>query len=475
MGYLGILVFIIIALLFFTLLEKSEYKLALYICMVLAIFLRLWISTDPYLNVFDERYHALVSKNILIYFTPYLYPNLVISFDPLDWTHSSIWLHKPPLPFMIIALSLKVFGFKYFAVRLPSIILSTLSCVLTYKISSHFYCKKIALVALFLHAIHGLSIELVGGRVSSDHTDVFYLFFAQLAIYVAIVRSKSVMSILLTAFILMCAYLSKWIAVFIPIVLVSLYYLINNISRSKHVLLYVLTVIILGSSHLVIATNYPEELSNLYRGIFGLLKSDKSPHDGGYLYYINRIRIIYGELIYIPLSLIIVSLISRKLNRDRLYIMLWILVSITILSFFNAKRATYTLIFAPAMFILTAVYYYQFRYLFLNSFAIKRTYYGLTMILLLALPIRYSIERMKYFNSYPSDRIESKSIEVINNICEFDFNHTILIDEEFYIEFMFLHPITAYNIPLDKHQIDSLNRLGYTIVKRTNQNLVKVE
>lgn len=476
MGYIGLLTYTLIVFLFFYSVEKEKYRIAFWVCILLALYLRIWISSDPFLHVFDERYHALVAKHLLYYGEPLLYANPILEHNSADWTQCEVWLHKPPLPLLFIAASLKLFGLSVYAVRMPSIIFSMLTCVLTYRICLHLFHRRIALIAFFLHAIHGLSIELVGGRVSSDHTDVFYLFFVELALYLVIVKKKNPLIILVTSFILLFAFLSKWIAVFIPVLIISIYFIIYRVDRMKHILFYFLSTLFIGISYLAFVSVYPDEVNQVFSGIMELVTDEKSPHQGGAFYYINRIRIIYGELIYIPLLMATYSVMKYRCRlKDQAFILLWIMAPLILMSFLDAKRATYSLVFAPAVFILSSYYYYVFRHLCFRNKRVKRIICFLIMVLIIALPIRYNIERMKFFSEYSENRVKSKSIELITNIDSFDHKNTIVIDEEFAIEFMFYHNLPAYHNRLTLTEISKLNAEGKVLVKRYENRLMNVE
>ncbi len=123
---------------------------------------------DNFLHEWDERYHALVAKNLLQHpLKPTLYDNPVEPYDHKNWVANYIWLSKPPLPLWFMAASISTFGTHEFAVRLPAIIFSLLSVILTYKIGSILFSQKIGLLAALLHGIHGLLTDLASGRLSS--------------------------------------------------------------------------------------------------------------------------------------------------------------------------------------------------------------------------------------------------------------------------------------------------------------------
>jgi len=81
---------------------------------------------DPFLNLWDERFHALVAKNLMNHpLMPTLYDDPVVDMAYDRWDRYYIWLHKQPLFLWQIALSFKIFGVSEFALRLPNVVLAT--------------------------------------------------------------------------------------------------------------------------------------------------------------------------------------------------------------------------------------------------------------------------------------------------------------------------------------------------------------
>jgi len=74
------------------LLFKREQTGAALLCILLGgLLLRIGISADPYLHDWDERYHALVAKNMLRHpFLPTLYETPLLSFDYKSWTGNHV-------------------------------------------------------------------------------------------------------------------------------------------------------------------------------------------------------------------------------------------------------------------------------------------------------------------------------------------------------------------------------------------------
>ncbi|HLF65156.1 MAG TPA: hypothetical protein VI603_15435, partial [Saprospiraceae bacterium] len=72
---------------------KSD-KFALFLLFIGALVIRLYlISLDPYLQDWDERFHALVAKNMIEHpFKPMLRINPIMPYDYTAWCCNHIWV-----------------------------------------------------------------------------------------------------------------------------------------------------------------------------------------------------------------------------------------------------------------------------------------------------------------------------------------------------------------------------------------------
>ena len=163
--------------------RKQQYYSALACIILVGLGIRIFCSLDPIVHKWDERYHALVAKNLIeTPFVPKLYKEHLQDYDYKKWRANKIWLHKQPFSLWTMALSLKAFGINEISLRLPSILLSTIGIFLTFLIGKQLYDEKIGLFAAFFFSINGLIIELTAGRVSTDHVDIFFMFLILLSI-----------------------------------------------------------------------------------------------------------------------------------------------------------------------------------------------------------------------------------------------------------------------------------------------------
>ncbi|MFN7830900.1 MAG: ArnT family glycosyltransferase, partial [Bacteroidota bacterium] len=167
-------------------------------------------------------------------FRPLLHKSVVVNYDFKDWTNNYIWLHKPPLSLWFMATSMELFGVNELALRLPSIIVSTLSIALTYKIAINLYpeIKMIGLMAMFFQSINGFVIEISGGRIPTDHVDTLLLFWIELGVWIAVRQPsnrRSLNKIFLIVIVTTFAVLTKWlVGLFIPFLLFCFEYTFKN-------------------------------------------------------------------------------------------------------------------------------------------------------------------------------------------------------------------------------------------------------
>lgn len=100
---------------------------AILLLMLTGFALRLFAAhLDPFLNIYDERYHALVARNMMDNpLKPYLRLPIV-EYDYKYWGGNYIWVHKQPLFLWQMVLSMKIFGVSEYAVRYPDVLMGLL-------------------------------------------------------------------------------------------------------------------------------------------------------------------------------------------------------------------------------------------------------------------------------------------------------------------------------------------------------------
>jgi 4-amino-4-deoxy-L-arabinose transferase-like glycosyltransferase len=447
--------------------KKNEVTVAILLISICGFSLRLFCSHDAFLHPWDERYHALAAKHLLNHWqVPLLYTKAVLGYDPADWMTNYYWVHKPPLPIYTIAATFKLFGINELALRLPSILLTTIGIIVIYKTGTFFKNKKIGFYAACLYSINGLIIEISSGRVATDHVDVFFLFFVSLAILFTLYfahTGKKYFNILV-GISLGLAVLSKWLPAFIvlPIWLLIVW---ESGKLNIRQMAVQLTIIIAISCILFLPWQWyifhyfpveaKAEAEHNVRHIFEVLAEKCT---GPWYYFLNQIRINYGELIYLPIIWFFYKSYKAQRNLTRWAICLWFLVPFLFFSYAVTKMQAYILFTCPALFLMTAEFYCDVQaYNFSKKFRYVKP---ILLFLLIALPIRYAIERVKPFRLNDNQ----KWVQDLKKLKQQTDSNTVLFNYSKPIDAMFYTNIAAaYSSVPSQYRIDSLVANNYKV------------
>lgn len=427
--------------------------------------IRIYVSTDLFLHVWDERYHALVAKNLMHhFFVPTLYDNPVLPPGKYNWTSAHIWLHKQPFPLWIMAISMKLFGVNEIALRIPSILLTTAGIGITYYVGKYFFSRKTGFVAAFLFSINGLIVELTSGRTATDHIDAFFLVLIELSVFFIIVYAdkRKVIYNLLAAISLGAAILTKWLP---ALIVLPIWVLVivdsGSFSLRQMVIQFSLflcvAVLVFLPWQIYIYHAFRFEATEEGRLNLQHITRVLDEQTGPFYYYLDKIRINYGDLIYIPLLWFLWITIKNVRNLKNLAIAIWIVVPILFFSFVKTKMQAYIVFVAPALFIITGAFFYEVK----STKKMPVWTVKLLLFLLIALPVRYAIERMKPFNKIdrnPAWVAELKGFANQTNNKEVLFNYPAPIEAMFYTN------LTAYSYLPSKATIENLLSNGYTII-----------
>jgi 4-amino-4-deoxy-L-arabinose transferase len=396
--------------------------------------------------------------------TPTLYDNPVLDYDYRNWGQNHIWLHKPPLSLWLMALSMKLFGINEIALRLPSIILSTLAIFFTFYIGTSLFSNKVGLLAAFFHSINGFLIELSSGRIPTDHVDTIFIFFVELGIFLSVVYAKTGNNKVLLPIGIASglAVLTKWFMGFLifpvwwALVLHKERFMTIMVKSS---LMFIVCLIILVPWQLHINHSFPAQAvwENHYNlsHILGALEG----HSGTVLYHIVRMPRYFGELVYIPILWFLLLVLQGK-NSKLLSIAVWLLVPYILFSIVATKMPAYVMISAPAIFLIEACFWWQLRD---RKFWLKyKTLSIVLLLLLLLLPARYCIERTKPHKDYDRNPKWAKELRTLED--KVGSRNSVLFNIDRPIEAMFYSRYTAYSFIPTEEQIKELNEKDYEVV-----------
>jgi 4-amino-4-deoxy-L-arabinose transferase len=319
----------------------------------------------------------------------------VLPYDYRYWNQNYVWLHKQPLALWVMADSIKLLGTTVFAVRLPSLLFSCLGVWLTYRIGCLLFTTRIGLLAALLHTTNGYLLEAASGRVATDHVDTLFVVLVEAGVYAALchLRSHSRLSLLFTGLLCGLAVLTKWLTGLLPLAVLAaglLYYrvalreLIGKLALSA-----LLVALVALPWQLYILHAFPTEATFEYRYNSRHLWEALEGHAGGPLWHLNKLRIVFGETVFIALGLIGYRLLQKR-DWSLLALTVYLLLPLLFVSLVATKMVGYLAVAYPAVFLLIAAAAHRL----LRAPGKLRT---VLAIFLLLLPLRYGIERMKLF------------------------------------------------------------------------------
>lgn len=341
--------------------RRGRHRSAAALIVAGGLCLRIAAGTDPYLHDWDERYHALVAKNLVRHpLVPTLYDDPVLPYDYRDWSANHVWLHKQPLPLWAMALSIRVFGANEIAVRLPSLLLSALAIALTCAIGAALFTPGVGLMAAALHAVNGLVIQVTAGRVATDHVDLFLLFFVELAVALAVLAARRDRRLLTAAlgFVIGLAVLCKWLTALVVIPLWLLLVLGKRSARSIATDLAIIAGVCCATFlpwQFYIHAAFPSEA--LWEGAFNLrhLTEALEGHGGTWTFHARALP-RYGALVALPIAWFLAQSIRSWREVRWTLPAAWFGIPFLFFTFARTKMVAYTLFAAPALFIMSAAF-----------------------------------------------------------------------------------------------------------------------
>jgi 4-amino-4-deoxy-L-arabinose transferase-like glycosyltransferase len=450
---------------------KHKHSLILFLVLFIGFLLCYRTSRDQYLHKWDERYHALVAKNMMQHpLKPTLYETPLLKYDHKVWYANHIWLHKQPLPLWLISFSYYLFGIGDLQTRIPSMIFFVLGIFITYTLGKELFNKNIGLLAAFFHAINGLIIEMASGRIATDHYDSLYLVLIEIAILFALCnsRSKNILYSVLSGAFIGFAILTKWLPCLIVIPIHYFFLKDENTSFKdsvKQLSASILTCLMIALPwQLYVLDQYPLEAKWEYFHNWLHITEELDQQTGSFFYYLNKMRINYSEIIYIPLAFLLYILIKDKFRQyPFVALFIWIFVPLIFFSFAHTKMQGYILFISPALFLLTAYFFYWLKNDALEKINNKglKALTVLFLIAIIILPLRYCFER----TSFGLEKVRHETY--VDNYRNPKFNlsdSSVVFNVKQPIEFMFYNKGVAYSVPtISEQEIKRIGSLGYSI------------
>lgn len=449
----------------------SRYKL--WLILLAGALIRIYGMMYLSLGEWDERYHALVSKNLVSSpLEPVLIDDGLIKLDPKEWALCHVWLAKPPLALWVMASGLKIFGYNELGLRFFSLLISVLSIYLTYLIGKKLFNEKIGLLAAFFYSINGLLYVINIGQLSGDHVDTLFHFLFQLAVYFLLIKSdqSDIKPGVIVGFIAGLAFLTKWIMAFFILMVCITYFGFEkrNLKSWLYFSSSALTLFFLTISPWLfwIYAKFPMETSLLYEGIIKPISGVVQNHEGSWYYYVNAMRIYINELIYLPCIFLLLKCYTR-LTKERFLLLLWIGIPLVLLSVSATKREVYLFVSATPFFILIALFlhyldHFRHKFISINTFVQSLFYIA---------AIRYSVERIKPMKPRLDKPEYRNKIEALVSQSSCPPDSIVLNNEPHHIEARFYYGVVAYPY-LNDSTVHYIKSRGYTVFENQNGTYV---
>jgi len=360
---------------------------------VIGFILRLWmIFLDPFLQNWDEHFHALVAKN---YSENFLYPVLiktpVVDYKISEWNANHIWVHKQPFFLWQIALTIKLIGTSVFAVRLPSLIMTTISLLIIFRLAYLFSKNiKISFIALILATFSNFQLNLISGRIPTDHNDIAFGFYVLMSIwaYSEFLVSKKWYWIVLTGLFSGFAVLIKWlvgILVYSSWGIIALYkYFKQNdkIFLIKLLFSFLICILIFLPWQLYIYNSFPLEFLHESefnkRHIFEVIEG----HGGTIIYYLKNFRHYFGYIVSLFTIFGVWACFKQNLFKSEIGFS-FIFYFIILLSFFSFFVTTKMIAFVYSILPFGLIFASVAIFKFIELYKLKSFYISILFIILI--------------------------------------------------------------------------------------------
>ncbi|MFZ4411585.1 MAG: glycosyltransferase family 39 protein [Bacteroidales bacterium] len=463
------LLLIFLSILFFNF--RKKINLSLVFLLLGGILLRVFaVSLDPYLNLWDERFHALVAKSMLENpLKPMLYANPVLPYFKESWSVNHIWLHKQPLFLWQIALFFKLFGYNEIILRIPSLIMSSVSILFTYRIARLTCNKKIAYYAALLFTTSYFTIELVSGKTSTDHNDIAFAFYITASIWAwtEFYFSKNRKWIICIGLFAGMAILNKWLSGLLVYAGWGMAVLSHPIERKRLVnylniwYAFIITIIVALPWQLYILYKYPIESRFEYKYNTEHLYKAVEGHSGDFFFHFDKTLTIYGVHFLIILVALILLWKTMKRFEYKIAFFSFIILIYLFFSVVATKMDAFTYCISVLIYMgLGSMLYWLFEIIVVNKKYLAGKIYSksfTTLLLFLVCIYNLNLDKIQYYHSNYQKNRDNYRTQNSTHSCLYKNLNKILTDKNLVlfnasqhdnISIMFYSGITAYDVPI---------------------------
>ncbi len=457
---------------------RVTWRLALVVLAALA--LRVDAARQESIHAWDERFHAVVAKNLISHpLTPTLYDRPLSANPRAPWTEAHVWLHKPPLALWMMAASMATFGVNALAMRLPSVLASTLGVVLTFAIGRRLFsdlsrrscsrsersakADRVGLLAAGFQAVNALLVNLASGRRAADHVDTALITAVELGVYLSIAAGTRLppSRAVLAGIAVGAAVLAKSFPALAAVPVAIVFWWASESASAAAARLLWLAIgaaAIAGPwliyTRLAFPVEAAQELDYTLRHITTVVEN----HGGTWWSYFTALPRLYGELVAIPIIWFAVRTATRAARRPAPSIvegpaaaatLTWFLVPYVVFSLMATKLPAFVATAAPALFLMQAAFWCHLRDRLPTFGGWTRRLAIVLLALLALLPARQLLEPTGPLEI--RDRFPAWTREMTALRDRLGVEDAVIFNMPRAIEVMFYSPYVAYTrMPVDE-------------------------
>lgn len=294
------------------------------------------ITVDPFVSQWDEQYHALVAKNMAEhFFTPTLVDHPLQSTNPEGWAYTDVWLHKPPLFLWQMAVAIKLLGAKFWVIRIPSLLLSTLVIPAIYRMGKIVANERTGFIAATLITFSFILVYTVSGFLNTDHNDVTFAAYVCFSFWAWLeyMNAPTKKWIVLVGVFAGAAVLTKWLPgmmVFGAWGIALLFIKDNrmNFIKWKHLIAAFIVCIIVAAPWFIYASvEWPVE-SSAAMSHYSSHFNDDQGHPGPWWFHLNELAkqngLLFALLSGISLIFFALSNVRREIKSGLVFVVLFV-------------------------------------------------------------------------------------------------------------------------------------------------------
>ncbi|MBS1623289.1 MAG: glycosyltransferase family 39 protein [Bacteroidetes bacterium] len=438
------------------------------------LLLRVWSAgLDPFLNNWDEKFHALVALNLSHH---WLKPTLVdrpyLPTDPHFWFYTHVWLHKQPLFLWQMALSIKLFGANLWAVRLPSIVIGVLLVAVVYDLGRLCFNRDVGYIAAFLLSFYEPILDMNSGLGYLEHNSLCFVFYVTLSIWawVKFEKNPKFRWAVFFAVAAGCAVLTKWLTG----TLVFVGYLVYHGGMVRDLLQKRTITIFLSTAAICFLVFLPWQLYTLHtfpsEAAYELSYNSRhfteviEGHQGGPFYYVDLLKehyMLLQVLIFIGFAFCLADIV-----RYRFAIVLMMMSTVVYLFFSIAatKMDEYVLMVSPMLILFMAFALYRMMDWFRAW--LGTDVFRFTQIIIICI-VSWQLFHYAHFLDFHAPRPEqwyfgyrkdriTQTQWIAQNKSQWNDNNVIINCQDYsYIDVMFYSGHTAYGFvgPSDEQKL----------------------